>query len=203
MAFHDIRLPEEVERGALGGPKFKTTVLQLSSGHEKRNIDWEDSRGEWDIGYGIQTKANFSTVLSFFYARRGRAHSFRFKDWSDFEIATEQSIGTGDNLETDFQVFKHYTSGSESFDRNILKPVSGTVRAFLNSVEQTISVDFTVNLLTGIVSFTVAPGAGVDVGIICEFDVPVRFDIDHLGINVETFDAGAIPQIPIVEVKAE
>ena len=41
MAFHNVQLPEEVERGAQGGPQFKTTVFTLSSGYEKRNVEWE------------------------------------------------------------------------------------------------------------------------------------------------------------------
>jgi len=203
MAFHDTRLPVEVERGAIGGPGFKTTVISLSSGFEKRNIDWANSRGAWDIGYGIQKKSDFEQVIAFFYTRQGRAHSFRFKDWSDFEILTAQSIGTGDGANTTFQVFKRYTNGVTTFDRTLTKLVSGTVRVFLDTVEKTITADFTVNLLTGIVTMNAAPGAGVDVTVITEFDVPVRFDTDKLDVNSSTFDAGAIPQIPIVEVRGE
>jgi hypothetical protein len=42
------------------------------------------------------------------------------------------------------------------------------------------------------------PGSG-DAGF--EFDVPVRFDTDKLEINVQGFRHGAIPHIPIVEVR--
>jgi uncharacterized protein (TIGR02217 family) len=34
-----------------------------------------------------------------------------------------------------------------------------------------------------------------------EFDVPVRFDTDRLEINLQGFRHGAIPHIPIVEVR--
>ena len=80
MAFHDVRLDEDIERAAVGGPSFKTSVLQLSSGFEKRNIDWQRARGIWDISYGVDTKTNLEAVVAAFYARQGRAHTFRFKD---------------------------------------------------------------------------------------------------------------------------
>ena len=32
------------------------------------------------------------------------------------------------------------------------------------------------------------------------FDVPVRFDTDYLEIDMQAFEAGAIPKIPILEV---
>ena len=34
-----------------------------------------------------------------------------------------------------------------------------------------------------------------------EFDVPVRFDIDQIMVNVEQFNAGAIPDIDILEIR--
>ena len=33
------------------------------------------------------------------------------------------------------------------------------------------------------------------------FDVPVRFDADYLEVDLSAFAAGAIPKIPLVEVK--
>jgi uncharacterized protein (TIGR02217 family) len=34
------------------------------------------------------------------------------------------------------------------------------------------------------------------------FDVPVRFDTDRLTASIASFQAGEIPSIPIIEVKA-
>ena len=108
MAFHDTRLPVDVERGALGGPGFKTTVTPLGSGKEQRNIDWARTRAEFDIGYGLMDQdsiileATIDSLLAFFYTREGKAHTFRFKDWSDFKIGDwqnpttdNQSVATG------------------------------------------------------------------------------------------------------------
>lgn len=203
MAFHDVRLPEDIERGAQGGPRFKTTIMALSSGEEKRNIEWSKARGAWQIGYGIDTKEEFTRVIEFFYARQGRAHSFRFKDWSDFEIGetgTPQQIGSGTGALLVFQIEKRYSSGGYTFHRPITKPVNGTLRVFLNSVEQL--TGWSANYSTGVITFTTAPSTGVAVQVICEFDLPVRFDTDALDVNMILFDVGSVPGIDIVEVKS-
>jgi len=206
MVFHDVRLPDNVERGAQGGPGFNTTILTLSSGFEKRNINWERSRGQWDVGYGIDDKAAQQVVLGFFYARQGRANSFRFKDWTDFEIGvdstdTEQDIAIADGVQQQFQIVRRYVSGPTTFDRAVTRPVSGTVRVFLGGVEQ--FAGFTVDNNTGVISFTVAPILSTVVGVIAEFDNPVRFDDDQLAIRALTSDAMSIPGIPVIEVRED
>lgn len=205
MTFHDVKLDEDVERGAQGGPGFKTTITTLSSGFEQRNIDWEKARGRWDISYGLDDKTNLETTLAFFYARFARAHTFRFKDWTDFEIGvdatdTEQTIGTGTGSQTQFQASRLYTSGAFNYVRDITKLVSGTVRVFLDGVEQ--FADFTIDLITGVITFTAgAPAGGVVVGLISEFDVHVRFDIDQLDLRA-FFDGNySMPEIPLIEVR--
>jgi len=43
------------------------------------------------------------------------------------------------------------------------------------------------------------PGAAVTAGFL--FDVPVRFDTDYLEVDLAAFAAGAIPKIPLVEIR--
>lgn len=204
MAFHDLQLPTDVERGAEGGPAFDTTIMMLGNGHEKRNINWEDTKGSWDIGYGIDSKEQFNRILDFFYTCQGRAHTFRFKDWSDFEIGdavnvVPQEIGIGTGALTTFQIERRYQAGSFIYHRPIKLIVNGTLRVFKNGVEQ--MSGWSCNYTTGIITFSPAVANGVAVQVICEFDNLVRFDIDQLRINMEIFNAGSIPQIPIVEVR--
>lgn len=211
MAFHDVRLPEDVERGATGGPRFKTTILVLSSGVEKRNIDWSKTRAFYDVGYGIQSKEDFEDVIAFFYARQGRAHSFRFKDWSDYEI-TAQSLGSTDGSTTDFQIYKRYTSGATTYDRTITRPVGsgwvvsvdGTSRTVVYTGSPTAS-QVKIDPLTGIMTLgsTLAALAAAPIIITGEFDVPVRFDTDELDVDLEVFNAGAVPNLPVIEVRGE
>ena len=53
--------------------------------------------------------------------------------------------------------------------------------------------------LTFLVGHIPAAGAAVAAGF--EFDCPVRFDTDRLDINVQGFNHGAIPHIPLIEVR--
>lgn len=95
--FHEARLPEHIESGSKGGPEFNTTVIEMTSGREQRNKRWALPRASWDISYGIMDQDDYSTVLAFFYARRGRAFGFRFKDWSDYRGVGEE-LGTGTSV---------------------------------------------------------------------------------------------------------
>ena len=56
----------------------------------------------------------------------------------------------------------------------------------------------TVAALSGTSTFT-ASGAAVTAGFL--FDVPVRFDTDYLEVDLSAFAAGAIPKIPLVEIR--
>lgn len=201
-SFHNVRLPVDVEQGAQGGPGFKTTILMLSSGFEQRNIEWARQRGDWDVSYGVRTKEDLDEVVAFFHVRRGRAYGFRFKDWSDFEI-TAQAIGTGDGVNAAFQVLKRYTSGSDTFDRKITRLVMGTLSVFVNGVLKTETTHYTVDLETGIITFTGGniPAAAAVVSVTCEFDIPVRFDIDKLNVKMYWEEAMEVPSIPILELR--
>ncbi len=212
--FHDVRLPDDVERGAQGGPRFSTTVVPLFGGFEQRNINWQSTRGEWDVGYGIQSQTAVDVIIAFFYARNGRAIGFRFKDWSDFNIVTGQ-IGLGDDVTTVFQVVKVYSSGGFTHSRTIRKIVVSTYTVFLEGTpvpEGAGPGKFTIDINTGLVTMGTAPlstggsGPGGEeiLTITTEFDVPVRFDTDSLEVSGFIFSddfKGSVPRIPIVEIR--
>jgi hypothetical protein len=109
--FHEVRFPDNIAYGATGGPEFATTVVATGSGHEKRNVNWAEARGRWDVASGLKKQAQIDELIAFFRARRGKAYGFRFKDWTDYK-ATGQLLGTGDDAQTQFQLVKHYPSGS-------------------------------------------------------------------------------------------
>lgn len=208
MAFHDVRLPEDIEKGSSGGPGFSTTVLPLSSGREQRNQNWSQQRCRYDVSYGILTKddettaMNYHDVYDFFMIRRGKLHSFRFKDWADFEIV-RQSIGVGDAANPLFQIYRRYTDGANHYDRIITRPVQGTVKVWVDNSLKTETTHYTIDYAKGLITFTMGniPGEAKNVEVECEFDVPVRFDIDEMSVQLETFAAGSIPRIPLVEIR--
>ena len=207
MAFHEIRFPDNISRGARGGPERRTQVVELASGDEERNASWANSRRRYDVAYGIRRADDLAAVVAFFEARNGRLHGFRYKDWADYKSTlpsqpttpTDQQIGTGTGSQKTFQLTKSYTSGAQSWTRTIVKPVAGTVRVALGTVEQL--TGWTLDATTGVVTFTAAPGNGVIVRAGFEFDVPVRFDTDMLDVTLDIERLGSITSIPLLEIR--
>jgi uncharacterized protein (TIGR02217 family) len=209
MAFHEVRFPAGISRGSSGGPERRTQIVAHGGGWEERNQQWANSRRRYNAGYGVRSLADLHAAIAFFEERRGRLHGFRWKDWTDWRSGepqkaptpTDQPIGTGDGATTAFQLVKTYGSAFAPWVRTIAKPVAGTVRVAAGGVEQAEGADFTVDSTTGLVTFAAAPGSGMAVTAGYEFDVPVRFDTDHLDVNLAAFGAGDVPSIPIVEVR--
>jgi uncharacterized protein (TIGR02217 family) len=207
MAFHEVRFPDTISRGARGGPERRTQIVELASGDEERNASWANSRRRYDVSYGIRRADDLAGVVAFFEARNGRLHGFRFKDWSDYKSGLpsnvpsplDQPLGTGDGATSTFQLVKHYTSGAQEWTRTITKPVSGSVRVALGGVEQ--ASGWSVETTTGLVTFAAPPGAGVAVTAGFEFDVPVRFDSDTLDVILDIERLGSITSIPLVELR--
>ena len=207
MAFHDVRFPDDISRGARGGPERRTQIVTLASGDEERNASWADSRRSYDAAYGIRRADDLAAVVAFFEARNGRLHAFRWKDWGDYKSCLpsgspapgDQPLGTGDGAAASFQLVKQYASGAQSWTRTITKPVAGTVRVALDGAEQLSG--WSVDTLTGVVTFDSPPGAGVAVRSGFEFDVPVRFDTDRLDVTHDLERLGSITSIPLVEVR--
>ena len=207
MAFHEVRFPDNISRGARGGPERRTQVVELASGDEERNASWANSRRRYDVAYGIRRADDLAAVVAFFEARNGRLHGFRYKDWADYKsalpsqaiTATDQQLGTGTGSLQTFQLAKRYTSDAQTWVRTIAKPVAGTVRVALGMVEQ--MSGWTVDTTTGVVTFTTAPAGGVVVRAGFEFDVPVRFDSDTLDVTLDFEKLGSITSIPLLEIR--
>lgn len=197
--FVEVQFPAEISYGSKGGPMFSTDIVSTFSGHEQRNINWQAARCRYDIASGIKTEQQWQELISFFRARHGRAIGFRYKDWSDYR-AVNQVIGKGNAQQTKFQLVKRYINGGQVYARNIAKPVQNNFcKIYLDSLwqEQGVSIDFT----TGMVTFTVAPNNNEEITADFEFDVPVRFDTDHLDLSMDSFAAGSWGNIPLVEIR--
>jgi len=205
--FHEARLPVDISYGASGGPQFMTNVVEMASGHEQRNREWAEARNIYDIGLGLRSESDLSELLSFFRARAGRAFGFRYKDWLDYKsspplldiTALDQTLATADGVSTSFQLSKTYDSGGISHLRHITKPVLGTVVIALDGVVQ--GVGWQVDVTNGVVIFDVAPVNGTVITSGYEFDVPVRFSDDFLPITLESYQAGHVPSIALIEVR--
>jgi uncharacterized protein (TIGR02217 family) len=186
--FEEVRLEADlILYGAVGGPQYSTDVVVVRSGREKRNTNWYESRGRWELGERQIDTAELHSLIGFFRARQGRAQGFRWKDWADYKatntpltrnsVTTQGLLGTGVATgSTTYNFSKLYTSGSTSNLRRILKPVAGA-SIYVSGVLQTSG--YTIDTAAGTITFSSAKSSPATLTWAGEFDVPVRFDADE------------------------
>ena len=197
-AFTEARFPEElVCYGSSFGPVFSTDVLSMDSGGERRNANWAYPRHKGTIVVKGRPE-RLARLRAFFFAVRGRASGFRFKDWLDFQMP-RQVIGAGDGARTSWPLVKTYEIGGLSFSRPLAKPVAGTVRLFVAGQEAL--AGWSCDHAAGLVAFAAPPAAGASLEASCEFDVPVRFDTDELIVERPDFGTESVSQLDVIEVK--
>lgn len=209
MNFHEERFPENLSFGAVGGPERRTDVVTLANGFEERNTPWAHSRRRYDAGLGLRSLDDVAALIAFFEARQGQLFGFRWKDWSDHKSAqpsatvsfADQAIAIADGTQAQFQLAKTYRSGPHSYLRPISKPVAGSVVMGVDGVEMHEGAQFSLDTTSGVVTFFERPNAGAEVTAGFEFDVPVRFDTDQIRASVASFQAGDVPDVPVVELR--
>ncbi|WP_312784793.1 DUF2460 domain-containing protein [Brevundimonas sp.] len=202
MAFHEVRLPARLAFGSTGGVERRTEITTLGSGFERRSTPWAEGRRRYLIGAGLRSLDDMAALTAFFEARRGRLYGFRFRDFADFKscapgeavAATDQRIGAGDGARRSFGLSKAYGDHV----RRIAKPVEGSVRVAVNGVETTA---FALDHLTGEATLATPPALGAVVTAGFVFDTPVRFDADRIEVTLESFGAGRMVAMPLIEVR--
>lgn len=209
MSFHEVRFPTDLSFGSAGGPERRTDIVTLTSGHEERNTPWAHSRRSYDAGLGLRSLDDLAELIAFFEARQGQLYGFRWKDWADFKscapskepASSDQLIGIGDGANQSFALVKTYASGGASYLRPVTKPVDGSTQVEVDGVVLTEGAGFNLDTGTGVVILDSAPGVGQEVRAGFVFDVPVRFDTDRIRFSAGAFNAGQIPDVPVVEVR--
>lgn len=216
MTFHDIRIPNYDEPGSAGGPGNSTSVITMDSGQERRIVRWSEFRHRYDVSWRVKSYSDLAEMKQFYLARGGLAHSFRYKDWLDYNTTalgknwegdsnpptdTDQIIGTGDDSTTTFQLVKRYEDAEGSYVRPLTKIVEDSVVVAIDGTPT--ASGWTVNLTTGVITFSVAPAMGEVVTAGCEFDVEVRFGDgadEFFATVIDGFGSGQLPVLPLIEV---
>lgn len=179
------RFPDDISYGSSGGPCFSTTVVEVASGREKRNINWSQARAKYNVSMGVRSQAQLDDLVTLYRAVYGRAYAFRYKDWADYKATQAQGVlvSLGGGV---YQMYKRYTFGSVSYDRIIQKPVSGSITLHGG----TGTIDYTTGKISG---STATAWSG-------EFDVPVRFDTDEFNASIDDFETYN-SQVNLIEVR--
>ena len=199
-AFHDVSFPFALAAGAKMKLMQASEIVRLASGRDVRNARWSRPLRQWNIAGAITGANRVAELMTFFEARRGNVHAFRFRDAFEYSSGTDdptpedQVLGAGDGTQTVFQLVK--SEGSSV--RKITKPVAGSVRVSVDGIETT---DFTVDALTGLVTLAAAPDVGAAVRAGFLFDLPARFEASTLDITLDACRAGRAANVLITEVR--
>lgn len=213
MAHLDVEFPRDIAQGCQAVIERRDEVVTLASGHEETNQRWSCSRRSWDAGLAIRSADRLAEVVTLFEEVRGRANSFRFRDWLDWRSGapsapvspTDQPLGSGDGVETAFQLQKRYGVVNPYF-RPIALPHPGSVRVAVNGSEA--MTGWSLSASGGRVVFSSPPPSGAVLTAGFTFDVPVRFAEATLSTEWAYFNAtnggvGQAPAITLLEVRLD
>jgi uncharacterized protein (TIGR02217 family) len=202
MFLETPRFPDELAYGARGGPQYSTSVVGTFDGTETRNQNWSQPLARYEIGLVHRERALTELLFAFFRTiAQGRTNSFRFHDPLPGEgEGIFEYLDAGDGVRRGFQLRKRYGSGDLHAYRTITKPVPGTVVMYLNDTTP-VTTGWSVDTATGMVYFDapVAPGSAVLADF--QFDVPVRFDTDQLGMQRVTANLWSWESILLIETR--
>jgi uncharacterized protein (TIGR02217 family) len=187
--YDNVPFPLSLDR-CISQTGFDTTIIPLGNGAERRFANWDDGLISFNAMPGVRSLVDLR-ALDVFHKRRGRARSFPVRDLLDCQAAWDGSLmpfATGTNTAGPFQLTKTYSDAANNWVREITKPESGTIKIYVGAAVKAAGVDYTIDYLTGKVTFLAGHFPAVDSTISWEgrFWVPVRFSDDKLPIE-ETF----------------
>lgn len=183
MFLETPRFPGCVSFGFTSEPIYLVSVIERASGVETRNRSWSRPLHRYTATLGPRVEADVQEALEFYHAVGGRAYGFRFKDAVDYLSCRIGEVPTmldqplylvAGYSPVSYQLVKEYTVGARTQQREIYKPVQGTILIADNGVLKTENTHYTVDYTTGLVELNFTPAGALTWG--GEFDVPVRFD---------------------------
>jgi len=199
-------------------PRWSTRIVMVDSGAEQVNQRWEHPLHAYTLPEAVREHEVFEAIHDHWLVMRGPVHTFPFRDPLDFASVAlarpntaptvsglDQVIGTGDGTTLTYQLTKTYTRGPESYTRKVYHPVVSSVVVTVGGADPlTFSPPLTwsVDRLTGAITFDAAPDNGDVIRAGYLYDVEVRFESDDAfdGI-VRTFGLGGFADINLIEVR--
>lgn len=197
MAFKDIRFPVGISYGAVGGPGYSTNILTLSSGVEGVNQNWSNARCAFNVARGCSSEAAKKEIIAFFRIARGKGNTWRYKDWTDFQVSLTEGKFLHISGEL-FQMQKQYTDDAETDLRDIALPLTPVIKS--GATTMVLGADYTLDVHTGILTTL---GSNDPTAWSGEFDVLCRFDTDTLQLVAQDFEYFKTQDIPVIEVRPQ
>lgn len=179
MSYLDTYIPRCGAYGWQGGPEFKTRIVEMKSGRERRNAEIAYARHSFTVPFQNISPEDYAGIKRLQLVARGMLHNFKFRDELDYE-ADDEPFATGDGTTKVFQLRKISTIDGVSYDRNCYVIRPGVVITDNHSL-----VTPTVDYDRGLVTFSVAPVNAHVLRWTGEFDLWVRFNQDDLPFSID------------------
>lgn len=198
MTAYYIAFPNFIDWSGGWGPWWEMLQAESPGGYRQTETRSPGARGRYEFGLTNRTEVETIQLLSFVNAvAKGRANSFLLFDTNPGEaLGINEPIGVGDGVRTTFQLSKRYTLGSLTYDRVITKPAEVSM-----VYADGFSVDFGVNLLTGVVTTTAPVDLDAVVSADFTFYVPVRLDSDQIRLRIVEPGVYAWESVPLVALR--
>lgn len=194
---NNLQFPSDIAYGASSIPSFNTEVVVVKNGSEKRNALWSIPLYRFEAMHGVKTQEQFDNLLDFFMDKaKGQLNPFRFKNWAEYIIDSNNCYTTRPTTDT-LKLWKKYGL----YNRRITKIVDGTFKLFADGKEITTGFDLDIN--TGIVTLANASQYSTKVVFTyeCEFDFWCRFASDQMYVSMDYYNVYNWNQITLVEVR--
>lgn len=163
----------------LRSPVWSTLKQASISGQETRLALWSYPQWRYELACEVLRSsaafAEWQAIIGVYNQCNGSAGTFTYADPND-GTATAQQIGTGDGVNRVFQLVRAFGG----FIEPVFAPVTSTLFQTTGGVTTAISTTAYTISATGVVTFTVAPAAGLVLSWTGTFVWLCRFDDDNL-----------------------
>lgn len=177
-------------------PASHTSIKEAVSGKESRGSYMLYPRWKWKLTYDILRQAvayaELQSLMGFFLSRRGAFDDFLYTDPTDYTV-TAQAFGTGDGVTTQFQLLRTVGGYSEP-----MQSINGTPTIY---VAGTPTSAFTIDVNTGIVTFTAAPTLGQALTWTGSYYFRVRFVEDMMEFEEFMYQLWQAKTVNLISVK--
>lgn len=169
---------EEIDYGFEGGPEYNTEIVDLDNSLEARDAKWLYPKHRYSASFSAMDDPARDNIIEVFHACRGRAHSFKFKDWNDY-LAVDEPLIVQNGTMNPVQLYKTYNFG-EAFTIRPVQAVRSDAVVMLSGVPVGGVLDINTGMFTPSVNWTA--GSYTWTG---EFYVWVRFVDDYNALTIE------------------
>ena len=188
-------------------PTFQTRIQRAVSGRELRALDYPYPLWQFTLVFDFlrdNPAAGFDelrTLMGFFMLCQGAFGTFLFQDPSDDRVSGQQ-IGTGDTLRTVFQLQR--TMGETLPGGGFLEPILApniVSAVYFNGIVQDPG-GYSVDSMTGLVTFNTAPGSGLIITADYSYYFRCRFVDDSYAFENFMFRLWQLKKLTFISVRS-